>query len=153
MIIRNILIFPSEVDQSRTAQIHAFSLIGNGTTIGNHSVISNSVIGQSCTIGRNVSIQGSYIWDNVIIEDDCKLSHALVCDGVHLRAGVVLEPGVILSFKVHNLSVTNFMLQAKEAFFYLQNVALLLYRANYIYVTGFIESHGLYLTFNFFFMN
>ncbi|XP_038970929.1 translation initiation factor eIF-2B subunit epsilon [Phoenix dactylifera] len=89
-----------EVNQSRTAQIRAFSLVGNGTTIGDHSEISNSVIGQGCTIGRNVSIQGSYIWDNVIIEDDCKLSHALVCDGVHLRAGVVLEPGVILSFKV-----------------------------------------------------
>ncbi|KAG1338014.1 translation initiation factor eIF-2B subunit epsilon [Cocos nucifera] len=74
-----------EVDQSRTAQIRAFSLIGNGTTIGDHSVISYSVIGQSCSIGRNVSIQGSYIWDNVIIEDDCKLSHALVCDGVHMR--------------------------------------------------------------------
>ncbi|KAG1361504.1 hypothetical protein COCNU_09G009670 [Cocos nucifera] len=89
-----------DVDQSRTAQIRAFSFIGNGTTIGDHSVISYSVIGQSCSIGCNVSIQGSYIWDNVIIEDNCKLSHALVCDGVYLRAGVVLEPGVILSFKV-----------------------------------------------------
>lgn len=45
-------------------------------------------------------IESSYIWDNVTIEDGCKLSHALVCDGVHLRAGVILESGVILSFKV-----------------------------------------------------
>ncbi|CAL9111047.1 unnamed protein product [Musa textilis] len=89
-----------DVVQSRSAQIGAVTLVGSGSTIGDHSVISHSVIGQECTIGRNVSIHGCYIWNNVIIEDDCKLNHAIVCDGVHLRTGVVLEPGVILSFKV-----------------------------------------------------
>lgn len=89
-----------DVNLSRTAHIGAFSLVGSGTSIGDNSVIVNSIIGQGCSIGCNVSIQGSYIWDNVIIEDNCKLSHSLVCDGVHLRAGVVLEPGVVLSFKV-----------------------------------------------------
>ncbi|RRT76001.1 hypothetical protein B296_00030656 [Ensete ventricosum] len=89
-----------DVVQSRSAQIGAVTLIGSGSTIGDHSVISNSVIGQECTIGRNVSVHGCYIWNNVIIEDDCKLNHAIVCDGVHLRTGVVLEPGVILSFKI-----------------------------------------------------
>ncbi|WOL19902.1 translation initiation factor eIF-2B subunit epsilon isoform X1 [Canna indica] len=86
--------------QSRSAQIGAVTVIGSGTIIGDRSLISNSVIGQRCTIGHNVSIHGCYIWDNVTIEDDCKLNHAIVCDGVHLRAGVVLEPGVVLSFKV-----------------------------------------------------
>ncbi|ONK58270.1 uncharacterized protein A4U43_C09F10410 [Asparagus officinalis] len=89
-----------DVIQSRSAQIGPFSLVGSGTTIGDNSHIFNSIVGQGCTIGRNVCIQGSYIWDNVTIEDDCKINFALVCDGVHLNAGVVLEPGVILSFKV-----------------------------------------------------
>lgn len=89
-----------EVIQSRSAHIDAFTMLGNATTVGDDTIISNSVIGQGCTIGRNVTIEGSYIWDNVNIEDGCKLSHALVCDAVHLRQGVVLEPGVILSFKV-----------------------------------------------------
>ncbi|XP_020570964.1 probable translation initiation factor eIF-2B subunit epsilon [Phalaenopsis equestris] len=89
-----------EVVQSRSARIDAFTVLGNAATVGDDTIISNSVIGQGCTIGHNVVIEGSYIWDNVIIEDGCKLSHAVVCDGVHLRTGVVLEPGVILSFKV-----------------------------------------------------
>ncbi|KAJ0966515.1 hypothetical protein J5N97_023432 [Dioscorea zingiberensis] len=89
-----------DVILSSSAQIGAFSFVGHGTTIGDHSIISKSVIGQRCIIGRNVVIESSYIWDNVTIEDGCKLTHALVCDGVHLRAGVVLEPGAILSFKV-----------------------------------------------------
>ncbi|XP_042448621.1 translation initiation factor eIF-2B subunit epsilon-like [Zingiber officinale] len=90
----------SDIVQSQSARIGAVTLIGSGTTIGNHSVITNSVVGHGCTLGNNVCINGCYIWDNVIIEDDCRLNHAIVCDGVHLRAGVVLEPGVILSFKV-----------------------------------------------------
>ncbi|KAG6472618.1 hypothetical protein ZIOFF_070092 [Zingiber officinale] len=89
-----------DVVQSRSARIGATTLIGSGTTIGNHTGISNSVVGRGCTIGNNVCIDGCYIWDNVIIEDGCRLNHAIVCDGVHLSAGVVLEPGVILSFKV-----------------------------------------------------
>ncbi|KAL3030485.1 hypothetical protein AAZX31_03G222700 [Glycine max] len=53
-----------------------------------------------CKIGSNVIIEGCYIWDNISIEDGCKLQHAIVCDGVIIKSGAVLEPGVILSFKV-----------------------------------------------------
>nr|XP_048330150.1 translation initiation factor eIF-2B subunit epsilon isoform X3 [Ziziphus jujuba var. spinosa] len=90
----------SEIGLSRSAQIGPFTVIGNGTKIGNHTTITNSVIGEGCNIGSNVSIEGSYIWDNVTIGDGCKLRHAIVCDGVIMKSGAVLEPGVILSFKV-----------------------------------------------------
>uniref|UniRef100_A0A5B6ZZC6 Translation initiation factor eIF2B subunit epsilon n=1 Tax=Davidia involucrata TaxID=16924 RepID=A0A5B6ZZC6_DAVIN len=86
--------------QSRSAQIGPFTIVGNGTTIGKDTKISNSVVGEGCTIGSNVSIEGSYIWHNVTIEDGCKLRHAIVCDGVLMKSGAVLEPGVVLSFKV-----------------------------------------------------
>ncbi|KAK4596189.1 hypothetical protein RGQ29_014294 [Quercus rubra] len=90
----------SDIVQSRSAEIGSFTVIGNGTRIGNNAKISNSVVGEGCTIGSNVSIEGSYIWDNVIIEDGCKLMHSIVCDGVVIKSGAVLEPGVVLSFKV-----------------------------------------------------
>ena len=89
-----------DIGQSRSAQIGPFSIIGNGTNIGDNTKISNSVIGERCTIGSNVSIEGSYIWDNVTIEDGCVLKHAIVCNDVIMKSGAVLEPGVILSFKV-----------------------------------------------------
>ncbi|KAM7476945.1 hypothetical protein LguiB_024188 [Lonicera macranthoides] len=88
------------VGQSRSAKSGPFTVIGNGTTIGSNTAISNSVVGDGCTIGSNVSIEGCYIWHNVTIEDGCKLRHAIVCDGVIIKAGAVLEPGVVLSFKV-----------------------------------------------------
>ncbi|KAK3023676.1 hypothetical protein RJ639_043557 [Escallonia herrerae] len=90
----------SGVRQSRSAQIGPFSVIGNGTTIGDNTVISNSVVGEGCTIGSNVSIEGCYIWHTVTIEDGCKLRHAIVCDGVLMKSGAILEPGGVLSFKV-----------------------------------------------------
>ncbi|KAH9649153.1 eIF-2B GDP-GTP exchange factor subunit epsilon [Citrus sinensis] len=90
----------SEIEQSRSAQVGSFTVIGCGTKIGSNSKISDSVIGEGCTIGSNVLIEGSYIWDNVIIEDGCELRHVIVCDGVIMKAGAVLKPGVVLSFKV-----------------------------------------------------
>lgn len=92
--------FWSEIGQSRSAQIGPFTVIGHGTTIGDKTSISNSVVGESCSIGSNVTIEGCYIWHNVTVEDGCKLKHAILCDGVILKAGAVLEPGVVLSFKV-----------------------------------------------------
>ncbi|XP_065626442.1 uncharacterized protein LOC112039284 isoform X2 [Quercus suber] len=92
--------YRASVVQSRSAEIGSFTVIGNGTRIGNNTKISNSVVGEGCTIGSNASIEGSYIWDNVIIEDGCKLMHSIVCDGVGIKSGAVLEPGVVLSFKV-----------------------------------------------------
>ncbi|XP_078447976.1 trimeric LpxA-like enzyme isoform X2 [Wolffia australiana] len=85
---------------SNSAYIGAFSYVGNGSTIGECSRVFHSVIGEGCVIGNNVCIENSYIWNKVIIENDSKLSHAIVCDGVTLKAGAILEPGVILSFKV-----------------------------------------------------
>lgn len=90
----------SDVTLSPSAQIGANSVVGSATSIGDHCKVLNSVIGEGCKIGKNVLINGSFIWDNVIIEDGCKVNNSLVCDGVHLRAGAIVEPGCVLSFKV-----------------------------------------------------
>ncbi|KAF3788822.1 Translation initiation factor eIF-2B subunit epsilon [Nymphaea thermarum] len=89
-----------DVAQSRFARVGPYTLVGAGTSIGDYSFVINSTIGDNCTIGRNVSIEGCYIWNNVTIQDNCKLKHAIVCDGAILKAGAVLQPGVILTFKV-----------------------------------------------------
>ncbi|KAH7856246.1 hypothetical protein Vadar_034440 [Vaccinium darrowii] len=90
----------SGIIQSRSAQVGPFTVIGNGTTIGDNTIISNSVVGDGCKIGSNVLVEGSYIWHNVTIEDGCTLRHAIVCDGVIIKSGAVLEPGAVLCFKV-----------------------------------------------------
>ncbi|KAL2622317.1 hypothetical protein R1flu_002522 [Riccia fluitans] len=76
------------------------TVVGSGTSISDKSIVKNSVIGRGCTIGSNVVIEGSHIWNNVTIGDNVQIRHAVVCDGVNLKAGAILEPGVVLSFKV-----------------------------------------------------
>ncbi|KAI3916714.1 hypothetical protein MKW98_021753 [Papaver atlanticum] len=90
----------SDVQISSSAHVGPDTYVGNGTSIGDFSKISNSVIGKGCCIGSNIKIENSYIWDNVTIQNGCHLNNAFVCDGVVIKSGVVLEPGVVLSFKV-----------------------------------------------------
>nr|XP_043607455.1 translation initiation factor eIF-2B subunit epsilon [Erigeron canadensis] len=97
---RNGIYRGSEISQSRSAEVGPYTYVGKGSSIGNNSKITNSVIGDDCEIGNNVSIGGCYIWNNVRIEDGCKLSNAILCDGVVMRSGAVLQPGVVLSYKV-----------------------------------------------------
>ncbi|XP_060218049.1 uncharacterized protein LOC132645215 [Lycium barbarum] len=89
-----------DIKQSRSSKLGPFTVIGTGTSIGNNTEISNSVVGEGCSIGSNVTIEGCYIWHNVTIEDGCKLKRSIVCDGVTMKSGAALEPGVVLSFKV-----------------------------------------------------
>ncbi|CAL5185651.1 unnamed protein product [Lathyrus oleraceus] len=90
----------SEISQSQSAVVGPFSVIGSGTKVGQNTNILNSIVGGDCKIGSNVHIEGCYIWDNVTIEDGCELRHSIVCDGVIMKSGSVLEPGAVLSFKV-----------------------------------------------------
>lgn len=90
----------SDIELSRSGRIGPFTVIGKATIVGNNTEISNSVVGEGCKIGSNVSIEGCYLWHNVTIEDGCKLKHAIVCDGVIIKAGAALESGVVLSYKV-----------------------------------------------------
>lgn len=99
----------SDISQAQSAVVGPFSVIGSGTKIGKNTKILNSVVGIGCKIGSNVHIEGCYIWDNVTIEDGCELRHAIVCEGVIMKSGSALEPGVVLSFKVwYNFSTHTF---------------------------------------------
>ncbi|OZJ02026.1 hypothetical protein BZG36_05388, partial [Bifiguratus adelaidae] len=55
--------------------------LGNGTAIGDNTIVTNSVIGRRCFIGKNVVIEGAYIWDDVVINDGCRISHSLLANG------------------------------------------------------------------------
>jgi translation initiation factor eIF-2B subunit epsilon len=75
-------------------------VLGLGTTVGPTSHITHSSIGQSCHIGKGVEISGCFIWNNVRIGDNCKLTKSILADNVELKANVVIEAGSILSFNV-----------------------------------------------------
>ena len=58
-----------------------------------------SVIGRNCKIGRGAHITGSYLHDNVVVEDGARITEALLCESSTVMADAVINPGAILSFK------------------------------------------------------
>jgi translation initiation factor eIF-2B subunit epsilon len=75
-------------------------VIGPKSNIGADTLISKSVIGKSCKIGERVKIQGSYIWDNVVIEDGCHVVRSIVCNAAILKSSSVLSQGCVISYNV-----------------------------------------------------
>ena len=75
---------------ARTSALKRNTLIGQGSTIGNGSIISNSVVGRGCSVGDNVTITDSFVWDNVVIADDCTVSSSVVANGATIARNCTL---------------------------------------------------------------
>lgn len=86
-------------------------IIASGTTVGENSYITSSVVGKNCKIGKNVQITNSYVWDNTVIEDNCTVSFSLLAENCHIKSrssltegcvvcsSVILEEGTVLKGK------------------------------------------------------
>jgi translation initiation factor eIF-2B subunit epsilon len=85
---------------ARSCHIGRVTVLGKGTSVGEGTVIENSIIGRDCIIGRNVRIEGAYIWNNANIGDGCVVKGAIVADEAAIGKKCVVEPGALISFGV-----------------------------------------------------
>lgn len=85
---------------AHSVQLEDYSVLGAGSTVGDHSRISASVIGARCQIGANVVIERCFIWDGCRIESGCSLTDCIVADGCVLEMGTTLQRGCLLSSNV-----------------------------------------------------
>ncbi|KAF5828895.1 hypothetical protein DUNSADRAFT_16852 [Dunaliella salina] len=83
----------------RTAHMEEDVVVGAGTSIGENSRITQSVIGRNCRIGKNVDILGSYVLENASIQDGAVLRYALVCDSAVVGPSAVVSAGAVISHK------------------------------------------------------
>ncbi|KAH8819541.1 nucleotide-diphospho-sugar transferase [Xylogone sp. PMI_703] len=88
------------VTLARTCRVGKRTVLGGGTTVGDGSVISNSIIGRRCRIGKNVNIHNSYLWDDVVVSDGVSVEQAIVASEVSLGKDSKVLPGTLLSFGV-----------------------------------------------------
>lgn len=56
--------------------------------------------------GENVAIEGAYVWDNVVIGDNCVIKAAVLGNGVHVLNGVKVQNNSIFSTNVRDASST-----------------------------------------------
>ncbi|KAK9479503.1 nucleotide-diphospho-sugar transferase [Lipomyces japonicus] len=89
-----------DVVLARSCRINNCTIIGAKSKVDDGTVISGSVIGRRCKIGKNVTITGSYVWDDVVIEDDAVIESAVIANHAVIGAATHVKPGAIVSFKV-----------------------------------------------------
>ena len=69
------------------------------------------MVGANCVIGNNVTINDSYIWDNVVIEDGCTIDKCIIASNVKILKNAVINQGCIISHNVvidENMNVKSY---------------------------------------------
>lgn len=87
-VIQGPVILGKNVKIGDYAKIVGHSLIGDGTTIADYSLIRQSQIGKNCLIGSYSEIARSYIGDNVSMHRDY-IGDSVVGNDVLIGAGVI----------------------------------------------------------------
>lgn len=88
------------VSLARGSVIQRRSIVGQGTSIGIDSVITDSIIGRGCHIGNNVTIRGAYLWANCSIGDNSVVEGAVLADEVFIGRNSTVTPRCLIASKV-----------------------------------------------------
>lgn len=97
------------VTLARSSEIGSGSIIGQTTSIGDGSKISNSIIGRRCIIGKNVHIKEAHVWDDVVIGSGSKIEKCIVANEAVIGDNCSAGPGALISFRVRLASGTTVM--------------------------------------------
>lgn len=76
------------------------TVVGRGSSIGDKSVITNSIIGRHCQIGRNVKIDGAYLWNYASVGDGSTVTGAIIANEASIGRRCTIEPGALISYGV-----------------------------------------------------
>ncbi|KAF1848593.1 translation initiation factor eIF-2B subunit epsilon [Cucurbitaria berberidis CBS 394.84] len=85
---------------ARDCVIGSKTVIGRGTSIGDKSVITNSIIGRHCQIGRNVKIDGAYLWDYASVGDGSTVTRSIIANEAAIGRKCTIEAGALISYGV-----------------------------------------------------
>jgi len=86
---------------ARDCVIGPKTVIGRGSSIGDKSVITNSIIGRHCQIGRNVRIDGAYLWNYASVGDGSTITRSVIANEATVGRKCVVEAGALISYGVN----------------------------------------------------
>ncbi|PJF19735.1 hypothetical protein PSACC_00451, partial [Paramicrosporidium saccamoebae] len=89
-----------DVVLSRSASVGNNVVLGNGVSVGENSIVRNSVIGANCQIGSDVVIENSFIWDNSCVENGCRIVHSIIADHVRVRCNTRISRGCLVTSNI-----------------------------------------------------
>eukprot|EP01137_Pigoraptor_chileana_P005673 Opistho-2@49062 len=97
---RHNIYLDTDVILARSSVLKEDVIIGHGSRIGENTRIAQSIIGKNCIIGAGVTIEGSYLWDGVVVEDGSKIIKSILCHRTRVKHHVTVNCGSILSYDV-----------------------------------------------------
>lgn len=103
------------VKLASTSIVKSRCVVGEGTSVGEQSIVGDSVLGRRCQIGKNVVIESSYIWDDVVVGDGSSIRQAIVAGGVEIGRNCEIERGALISFGVRLAEGTTISANSKIA--------------------------------------
>ncbi len=72
-------------------------VLGSNVTVRSGAVVADyTVVGDNCVIGNDARVEHSVLWDDTFVGKHAKVSGAILCRGVDVRAGAVIDPGVTI---------------------------------------------------------
>lgn len=87
----------NNVNIARTAKLNGRVVIGNNSSIGEHSELIYCVIGNNVSIGNGVRMKGVTVWDNVTIGDFSELVDDVICNDCVIGKNVTISEKVFIS--------------------------------------------------------
>lgn len=87
----------NNVKIASTAKVNGVLVIGNNSSVGEFSELTDCVIGNNVIIGNGVRMKGVTIWDNVKIGDFSELTDDVVCNDCSIGESVTISENVFIS--------------------------------------------------------
>lgn len=81
---------------ARTCKAGKRTVLGQDTSIGDGSVVENSIIGRRCYIGKNVTIRNAFLWDDVVVRDNSTIDRAIIANEAIIGQGCTIQPGALI---------------------------------------------------------
>lgn len=85
---------------ARPTKLDSGSILGPRSSIGAGCTIANSVVGYRCHIGKSVTIDGGYIWDDVTIGNNVKISRSIIGNEAFIGDDCTIGEGSLISYGV-----------------------------------------------------
>ncbi|MFA6431559.1 MAG: mannose-1-phosphate guanyltransferase [Candidatus Margulisiibacteriota bacterium] len=86
---------------SKTAVLEGINIIGDGAVIGDKAILKGTSIGKNCEIGKGTYIEGSVLWDKVIVGKDARIEKAIIAKKSVIEDRCLIEGGVVIGEETH----------------------------------------------------
>ncbi|KAB0799072.1 hypothetical protein PPYR_06952 [Photinus pyralis] len=93
-------------------------IIGGGSSVGDKTRISRSIIGESVKIGDNVIIEDSFVFSNTVIGDNSVIQHSIIGQKCVLETGCIVTKASVIGKGVvlpENSIIENYLIRSHSS--------------------------------------